>query len=264
MTPNIVIIIQARMEASRLPGKTLLDLCGQPLILWLLSRLVILPHRLVVALPDTPANAELAALCDRHSYTAHLIPGDPQDVLGRFAKTTLLYPEAAHIVRICSDTPLLDPAVISLLIHHHLSNAWHDYTGLAQAWGDGNDAECFRRETLLAAHKEALALYDREHVSPWVWHQPERFRLAHLPCPFDLSHMRTSVDTKDDLWLAEQLLTRCLDRHGFGFTWRDVWWEVERSEVFREMMTQRPMNSAYLAQVGSAKSWAEERYGTPD
>lgn len=262
MTSNILLIIQARMESSRYKGKILAPLAGQPMLLWQLSRLARLPYPLVIATPDTPANAEFAAVCERHGYACHLIPGDPNDVLGRFAKVALMYPEAEHIVRLCGDCPIIDSAVVEGLIAHHLSNTWHDYTGLAKEWGDGvGDAEVFRADALLLAHEKATEVHEREHCSPYLWEHPAQFRLAHYPCPFDLSSMRCSVDAPKDLRYVEMILTHCLLRYGFSFGWREVWWTVQQSPMLQDYMRQRPMNGAYLAQVGSGKEWDGERYG---
>jgi spore coat polysaccharide biosynthesis protein SpsF (cytidylyltransferase family) len=138
----------------------------------------------------------------------------------------------------------------------------HDYTGLAAQWGDGiADCEVFTREALLTAHAEATEAHHREHVGPFIWEQPERFFLAHLPCPFDLSHLRTSVDTKEDLLYVQMILERCLQRYGFHFGWREVSWTVEQDTTLLEYMGKRPMNQAYLDQVGSGKTWEEMRYG---
>lgn len=259
MTSPILIVVQARMESARLPGKVLLPLCGQPMLFWLLSRLSTLPYPLVVAVPDTLQNATLVGVVERHGYTPHIISGDPDDVLGRFAKVAMLYPDAEHIVRIGGDTPLLDPAVIAELIALHLRG--HDYTGLSAEWGDGlADSEVFTRHALLEAHEQAEAPHEREHVSPYIFTCPQTYQLAHLPCPFDLSHMRVSVDTKEDFFYVQMLLERCLLKYGFGFGWREVWWLTQQDAMLQEYMAKRPMNGAYVEQVGGGKSWDELRY----
>jgi spore coat polysaccharide biosynthesis protein SpsF len=292
--PNILVISQARCESTRLPDKVLLPLAGQPMILWHLSRLARLAYPVVVATPDTPDNVPLAALCERHGFRCHLIPGDPNDVLRRFAQVVALYPDVEHIVRVTADCPLLDPRAVEKAIRFHIDsatieeivnrgaisnipggawgNATHEiqnifhfphYTGLAAEWGEGvADCEVFTREALLTAHAEATKPHHTEHVGPYIWEQPARFRLAHLPCPFDLSHLRTSVDTKEDLLYVQIILERCLARYGFHFGWRDVWWAIEQDAIILEYMAKRPINQAYLEQAGSGLSWQEERYAS--
>ncbi len=261
MANNILLIVQARMESSRLPGKVLLPLCGQPMILWLLMRLARLPYPLCVAIPDTPANGPLADLCSTHGYTAHLIPGDPNDLLARFAAVLDLYPQAEHVVRVGGDTPLLDPLVVAGTVSAHLSTVWHDYTGLAKGWGDGiADCDVIRREMVLLAESEAHALHEREHINPFFWQQPQRFRCATYPCPFDLSWMRCSVDTHEDFVHVQSLLEQCLMRYGVDFGWREVWWTVQQDPALRDYMARMLMNSAYVAQVGSEQTWGALRY----
>jgi spore coat polysaccharide biosynthesis protein SpsF (cytidylyltransferase family) len=180
-------------------------------------------------------------------------------------KVAALYPGVESIVRVTADCPLLDPAVIEQVIQLHMGLGLAflpDYTGLAAAWGDGvADCEVFDRDALLTADAEATKVHHREHVGPYIWEQPEHFRLAHLPCPFDLSHLRPSVDTQDDLLYVQMILERCLARYGFSFGWREAWWTIEQDATLLEYMVKRPMNQAYLDQVGSGKDWQEERYG---
>lgn len=259
---NILIICQARCESIRLPNKVLMPLCGQPMLLWLLNRLASLPYQIVVAVPHTSDNKQIAELCATHGYACHMVDGDPDNVLNRFAQVAMLYPDAQHIVRVGGDTPLLDPAVAEGLLTYHLRHTWRrDYTGLAKEWGDGSDTEVFTRDTLFTTHAEALAPHELEHVSSYIWGHPQRFRLAHYPCPFDVSDMRYSVDTKDDLLHVQSILEHCLIKYGFDFGWREIWWTVEQDATLRAYMQHRPINEAYLTQVGSRKSWEELRYG---
>lgn len=157
---NILIIVQARMESSRFPGKILEPLCGQPMLLWLLQRLSTLPYKLIVACPQTAENAAVATLCQEHGYTCLLVPTATEDVLGRFASVTRKYQNMRRIVRVGADTPLLDPQVITQLVTHNL---YAEYVGLGAGWGDGvADSEVFARTTLLAAAHDATQPYERE------------------------------------------------------------------------------------------------------
>lgn len=258
---EILIVVQARMESRRLPGKVLLPMLGQPMLLWMLSRLAPLSYPLVVAAPNE-GNTAIADVCAKHGYRCHMVDGDPKNVLHRFAHVVQLYPDAHHIVRIGGDTPLLDPEVIENLIGYHLHQLWRrDYTGLTHEWGDGNDAEIFTRETLLVAEAEAKAPHELEHVSPYIWQDPQRFRIAHYPCPLDLSGMRSSVDTHEDFLHAQMLLEKCLLKYGFGFGWREAWLVATQDATVRQYMKNRSINTAYVTQIGNEKSWHDIRYG---
>ena len=263
----LLIIVQARVGGTRLPGKVLKPLFGQPMLLWLLDRVrqMKTPHDLVVASPDTAGNHAIADMCVRHGYSYVLVPGNENDVLGRFQDVADAIPEATDIVRLCGDSPLIDPSAIDALVAQH-DVQHNDHTGIAAEWPDGMDCEVFTRRSLEIANTEATESSEREHVTPYLWRKPQRFRCQTLPCPFDLRYLQTSVDTSYDLAMVEKLLERLLHDVGFGFGWRDVWRMIETYRIFRDWQLARlPRNSAYVNQIARERdipvaSWETERY----
>ena len=261
---HLAIIIQARLESTRLPNKILTPLFGQPMILWVLDRLsrVHEPHTLLVAMPDTGSAAyEAQRLIKRHGYECLLVSSvNPDDVLGRFviaAQET----EATEIVRVCGDSPLVDPTVIDALVsYHRWQSNYADYTAVASEWPDGTDVEMFTRNALERAHAEATDAADREHITPWIWRKENGFNTAYMPCPFDLAWMQYSIDTEHDMRLVSALLSMLLERYGHTFTWRDIWSCVLASPWIEQQMRKRQRNSGYLAQVGATQSWESLRY----
>ena len=268
---GLLVVVQARYESTRFPGKVLAPLLGQPMLLWQLLRLQHLrtPHTLVVACPDTEGTHEqiLPALVP-HGYTVEIVDGDPNDVLRRFAVIAERY-QAQEVVRLTGDTPLLDPAVVDELIayHHWYSVPRADHTGIAAEWPDGMDCEIVSWDALALAYAEASSAAEREHVTPFIWGTPDRFRCATLPCPLDLTTYQWSVDTPYDLTIVGQLLKRTLTRVGFGFTWQDLWLTLELFPLLKQQMLARPArNRAYAIQVAAetgqaAQTWEQLRYG---
>lgn len=263
---NILIIVQARMASTRLPGKVLQPLLGQPLLLWHLVRLsqVRTPCTVVVACPATPENDPIAELCARHGYHCERPPVPEANVLARYYLTAHEY-SSTHIVRTTADCPLVDAAVIDGLIAYHQAQPREpDYTGLAREWGDGNDCELMTMHALETAHLQAMQTSEREHVSSFLYRNAWRFRIANYPCPFDLSWMKASVDTQEELDDVEYLLLNALRRRGLDFRWNDIWHSTLVYEDIYQRMRERPMNSAYVAQVaqeGTSASWEALRYG---
>lgn len=262
---NPVVIVQARLESQRFPNKILAPLLGQPLILWVLDRLarLPLPHTLVVAMPDTGSPAyEAQRLIQRHGYECQLVSAvNPDDVLGRFAHVADVT-EATEIIRVCGDSPLVDQTVVrQLMIWHKWQSGHADYTAVAAEWPDGTDVELLTRNALEIAHAEATEAADREHVTPYLWRQQQRFKCSLMPCPYDLSWIQTSVDTPEDLRVVSALLQMLLEKYGHDFTWRDIWSCVVQSPWIEHMMRQRQRNSGYMAQVGVSGSWETLRYG---
>jgi spore coat polysaccharide biosynthesis protein SpsF len=299
MEEKVLVIVQARMESSRFYGKVTAQLLGQPLLLWLLDRVSSMrtPHRLVVASPDTSANHAIADLCAKHGYQHELVPGDPGNVLHRYAVVAQRY-DAEQIVRVTGDCPLVDAAILDGLLAYHATSAHQGiidrgiyggmalppiimqvppaYTGLALEFGDGFDCEVFGRSALEAADTEATLPSEREHCWPFLVNHPDRFRCCVYPCPFNMSWLRLSVDTADDLAVVETLLEACLVRYGSTFGWRDLLMTIEtkRRTVaglsdIKARMAARPHNQAYVAQVAreqegvGAQDWADLRYGRP-
>lgn len=250
---GVVVIVQARAGGARFPGKVLAPLLGQPMLLWQLDRLarVKYPHRLVVACPNTDGNEAITDLCARHGYQSWMYPGAEADVLGRYYQAAEEM-ETAIVVRITGDCPLIDPAVVDMMLTQYMVvNPRLDHLGIGEQslWPDGQDCEVIAFEALKAAHEEATLPSDREHVTPFLYHQPERFRCATLPCPFDLSMEGYSVDTQDDLAMVSIILGQCLLHYGPTFGWREIHTILQTHNLAQRLHKARaPRNHTYHRQ----------------
>ena len=116
---------------------------------------------------------------------------------------------ARHVVRLTADCPLIDHRVIDAVVERHLDDG-ADYTSntLVRTYPDGQDVEVVRIEALDAARREAVRPYDREHVTPFIYGRPDRFRLASVESPDDLSGFRWTVDYPEDLALIREMFDR--------------------------------------------------------
>ena len=262
MTP--LIIIQSRMGSARFPGKVLAPLCGQPMLLWQLLRLTMVPGcDVVVATPQGEDNAPLWRLLDTHGYLWMAPEVAEDDVLGRFYEVARRFPTET-ILRVTGDTPLLDPVVVQSCLAVYQSIAAPPdalkHVGIAAQWPDGQDVEVFSMAGLAAAQQYAADPSDREHVTPWLWRSNPRVISGLLACPLALPSHQYSVDTRDDLALVERLLHAVLATAGIGFSWLDVYRAclADRS-LLHAMQHRTPRNQAYVTQVG-ASSWEEARY----
>lgn len=202
----ILAVLQARMSSSRLPGKVMRPVLGTPMIERQLERLRPCEtfDRLVVATSldpsDDPLVDHLAGL------GTPVFRGSLPDVLGRFAAAAAACGPAAHVVRLTADCPLADASVIDACVRLHLASG-ADYTSntLQRTFPDGLDVEVMTAAALQVAAAEARDPYEREHVTPFLWRRPERFRLAQLTQPRDLSDRRWTVDTAEDLLFVERV-----------------------------------------------------------
>lgn len=208
-----LIIVQARMTSTRLPGKVLLPLAGEPMLSRLVERLrrVQRADGIVVATTTNTADDPIAALCAQLDVPCHR--GSEHDVLARYADAARLH-GANVVVRITSDCPLIDPALIDQVIAAYAEGG-SDYVSnmLPPTWPYGMAVEVFSADALAQAHAEATQAAEREHVTPFLYWHPERYRLRNVASPVDLSTHRWTVDTSEDYELVSRLFDHLMSTH---------------------------------------------------
>lgn len=210
-------VVQARMRSSRLPGKVVADLDGRPMLAFMLNRLRPLAvHQLVVATSDLPTDDPVAEVATASG--ANVVRGSELDVLDRFRLTLEHFPSEA-VVRLTADCPLVDPAVVAAVIERHRATD-ADYTSntLLRDFPKGLDVEVMSASALRTAASEASDSDEREHVTPFLYRRPERFRLVALRGPLPCGNERWTVDTSEDLERIRRMVAG-LRTHAAG--WQD-------------------------------------------
>jgi spore coat polysaccharide biosynthesis protein SpsF len=186
------------MGSTRLPGKVLKEVCGQTLLEHQMARMrrARTLAEVVVATSTAPADDAIADLTERRAFA--LYRGSESDVLSRYAEAAAAF-DADPVVRMTMDCPLIDPDVVDLVVQHYL---WGSFDLVANnfepTFPHGLDLEVISRAALETAHAEAAQPYEREHVSPFLRHHPERFRLGNVRSPRDLHAHRWTVDYPED------------------------------------------------------------------
>ena len=225
---KVVVIIQARMGSTRLPGKVLLDLGGKPMLARVVSRCrqATMVDQVVIATSDDPSDDAIENYCLAQGYPC--FRGSLHDVLDRYYQAARQF-EASIIVRITADCPLIDPAVIDQVVSALIGGEQEsklDFVAnrLPPPWKRsypiGLDVEVCTFSALERAWKEAKEAHQREHVMPYLYEQEGRFQvlvLNHIP---DYGDLRWTVDTPEDLALIRQIYSRF--DGGDGFSWMDV------------------------------------------
>ena len=195
-------ILQARMSSTRLPGKVMAPILGQPMIGRQIERLGRVQgiSRLMVATSIREDDDVLAGYC--HGLGVDVHRGDLSDVLDRFHGALVEAGRPEHFLRLTADCPLAEPAVIDLCIARHLERR-ADYTHNSPGWTypKGLDVEVCRTEVLEAAWWQACSPYDREHVTPFIYARPNRFRIEQVTRDPPL-RFRWTVDTEEDFAFA--------------------------------------------------------------
>lgn len=205
--PKRLILIQARMNSARLPGKVLKPVLGKPLLAYELERLtrVRLADEIVVATTVHPSDDAIVDFCRASGVSFYR--GSEEDVLSRFYEAAKNY-SANTIVRVTADCPLIDPGTIDRVIHF-FAEGGYDYASnvLRRTFPRGMDVEVFTFAALETTHNESKTSPEREHVTPFIYNRPERFRLGGIQHPSDESGYRWTVDTPEDFSLIEKILT---------------------------------------------------------
>lgn len=195
----VVAIVQARMTSSRLPGKVLAELSGAPMILRQLERVsrATLVDGVVVATSSDPSDDALARTVEAAGYV--VVRGSLDDVLDRFI-TAIDASGAQTVVRITADCPLHSPAVIDQVITQFAASDI-DYVSntMEPTFPDGVDVEVVRAEVLREIAATSTDGPEREHVTLGVYRRPERYSIGNVAGDRDLSHLRWTVDTAEDL-----------------------------------------------------------------
>jgi len=216
-------VVQARMTSTRLPGKVLMPVLGQPMIARQAERLRRCRNidELVVATSVDPSDDPLAEACA--SIGLPVFRGDLQDVLARFCSVVVQRPNAKAVVRLTADCPLADWTVIDELIVRHLAEEadYSSNTVPERTYPHGLDAEVVRPEALLRAGREATDPYEREHVTPFFYRRPDEHRIAGLTRSPSLAHLRWTVDYPADIEFVRRVYARLYPSNP-AFTTEDV------------------------------------------
>lgn len=200
---NVVAIIQARMYASRFPGKVMEEISGNPLLYHVCNRVNAskLINNTVIATTIEPEDATIVDFAKSINTTVYR--GSAEDVLDRYYNAAKSV-NADIIVRVTADDPFVDPAIIDknvsyLLLHYEL-----DYVSntLKHTYPEGLGVEVFKFTALKTAHENAKLLSEREHVTPYIWKNTHTFKLENIENEEDLSQYRLTVDYPNDLALA--------------------------------------------------------------
>jgi spore coat polysaccharide biosynthesis protein SpsF len=252
MQPKVVAIIQARMTSSRLPGKVLLDIAGQPMLglVHTRTRRAARVDDVLVATTTDEADEPVCKYCERRGIL--FTRGSQFDVLDRYYQAARKF-EAGIVVRITSDCPAIDPELIDAAVDELRSPANAGAADFPRADSDtgfdfvanrlpppfhrtfpiGLDVEACTFAALERAWKEGSDPQHREHVMPYLYEGVELssvsprlatgisghgFRVALLNTTPDYGSYRWTVDTTEDMEFMREVYRRLGGRNDFAWT----------------------------------------------
>jgi spore coat polysaccharide biosynthesis protein SpsF len=224
------------MASKRLPGKVMADLCGKPMLAWVLNRTRRARRvaEVVVATTTDPEDDVVEDLCRQRGNRC--FRGHTTDVLARVVGAAR-ESGAEVVVRITGDCPWIDPGLIDEVVAAFLSADPPVALALNRLPWDrtypiGTDVEVCSLASLEAAHAEANLAHQREHVVPFLYEHPDRFPYLHLRSGGDYGQLRWTVDEESDLRLLREVCHRFPGRD--DFSWRELLSFFEQEPELRQ------------------------------
>lgn len=217
-------IVATRMTSSRLPGKVLMDLAGQPALVRLIERLKRSKylHDIVIATTTNPQDDIVAETAIQQGVQCYR--GSEEDVLKRTVEAAEVF-DTEYIVQVTSDCPLIDAETIDTAIERMLEHPYLDYVcnHLVRTYARGFEVEVFRTATLSEIERITQDPADREHVSLYIYEHPQTYRLSNIEAPLFLRHpeYRLTLDTQEDYMLI-QMIYKALYAEKRDFTLYDI------------------------------------------
>jgi len=196
---KIVTIIQARMGSSRLPGKILLPLAGKPLLIRMVERVMAskLSGDIIVATTNDSSDDVVANICNNEHIS--VFRGDSNNLLDRHYMAAIkLNPDI--VVKIPSDCPLIDPLIIDKILGYYLDNFnKYDYVSNLHpaTYPDGNDVEAMAMTALSNCREFASRQFELEHTTPYIWENPDKFRIGNVVWETGMDYSMTHRFTID-------------------------------------------------------------------
>lgn len=203
---DALIILQARMGSTRLPGKVLREMAGSSVLSRCIERL--LADEAAPLVVATTARGEDDAVQEEAvRLGVPCLRGPDADVLARFAQVVAVL-EPIYVLRATADNPAVDIEAPGRVLDH-LRRGGIDYV-VERGLPVGAAVEGMRADALLRAAREAVDPSDREHVTTFLKQPQHRFRVLapHAPMALHAPELRLTVDTPDDFTFMERVLTQ--------------------------------------------------------
>lgn len=241
MKPIVTVLIQARMNSTRLPGKAMMDLAGKPLIRHVFDRATAIrgTHRVVLATCDGDENIEIIRIAE--ACGIEVFVGSEENVLERFYLASERF-GGDYIIRITADNPFTDPGYAAIALENALASR-ADVCYLSNL-PLGTGVGIIKKSALDEAYRKSTEPHHFEHVTPYLKEHPERFNIVVRPSglPDRYARLRLTVDTREDYEVAREIYRALY--HGSIMPLSEVLGFLDRHPDVAELnrgITQRPM-----------------------
>ena len=196
-------IIQARCGSTRFPNKVFALIDGKPLLWHVVNRLKYATKidDIIVATTVSEKDDKIEDWCKENDV--HCFRGSEENVLNRYYSASEAFP-SDYVVRITADDPFKEPKVIDAVITKLIEEGYdHVTNNLPPSFPEGLDCEAFKKEALDRSEKEAETAFEREHVTQYIYHHPEIFKIGNVSNDENLSYLRWTVDKDVDFEMVK-------------------------------------------------------------
>lgn len=251
-----VVIIQARMASTRLPGKVMKDLAGKPVLWHIVDRVKhsFFLNEIIIATTTNPEDDVIESACK--SWNILVFRGNSENVLKRYCDAIYFLesgkPKIDYIIRITGDCPLIDPTIIDK-VFSAASLGHFDYASNTNppTFPDGLDVEVISRDILFMANEKAILKSDREHVTPFIWKNPT-FKKLNIQHSKNLSALRWTLDNEEDYELIKTV-------YKYLYTPTKIFFMADILKLLTEKPELKNINSHLLRNEGYNKSLKQDR-----
>lgn len=216
---DLLIIVQARMTSTRLPGKVLLPLCGKPVLQVMLERLQTYKQNIIIATTNDGTQKPITDLCGK--LKVRYFEGSPENVLERFylCARSVGVSEERVIVRLTSDCPLMDARLIHCMYEAFREEKYDYFSNVTErTFPRGLDVEMFRFGALEIAYEKAMSDFEKEHVTPYFYKtHPEEFKIGNFCNEEDHSSFRLTLDVAEDYEVFQNIYSHFGCRVDFSY-----------------------------------------------
>lgn len=197
------------MGSTRLPGKILKKINNQPMLLFQYERLLKVKKAdlICIATTDNSSDNIISDICLKNNIP--VFRGSENNVLKRYFDASNYF-DIDLIVRINSDCPLIDPYEVDKIINKWIDNEEVDYASniLEETYPLGMHIEVFSRKILEKVFREAKELDEKEHVTPYIYRNPDKFKLLSVVNKVNLSDHRWTVDYPEDIEFIKKIVSK--------------------------------------------------------
>lgn len=220
----MIAIIQARMSSRRLPGKTLKNINGKPLLLRLVDRLRKSKKitKILIATSGVKEDKKIILFCKK--YKISYFSGYLKDVSKRFSDCLKLHSEKYDsFIRISADSPLLDVNLVDKMASIFNKNNYEILTNVfPRSFPKGQSVEIINKKVFLKYETKFKSASDKEHVTKYFYKNPNLFKIKNFKNHSDFSNLNMSVNDIKDLEIVCKIYKELIDKNKKKyFRWKD-------------------------------------------